>query len=140
MNLRRGSGPRVVVTVHDGSCDECARYVESLAAVSEQVREWGGEIVIVAGSPSDEIVAMDGSGVTIGGESARGDFASGDVAASGIVPGSVIVADEWGEVYFASEPAEGHGAPSAEEVVGWVRFVAIQCPECESPEGPWRTL
>jgi hypothetical protein len=52
----------------------------------------------------------------------------------------IVVADEWGEVYFVSEAGAGHELASPQEVVDWVRFIVIQCPECEGPEGEWRRI
>jgi hypothetical protein len=53
---------------------------------------------------------------------------------------ALVVADEWGEIYFAASAADGDELPDPEELEDWARFVAIQCPECEGPEGEWRSL
>ena len=46
--------------------------------------------------------------------------------------GGMIIADQWGEVFLVEAGGAGvHGLPAAEEVVEWLRFVAIQCPECQ---------
>jgi hypothetical protein len=47
----------------------------------------------------------------------------------------VVIADEWGEVYFGADAGAGHEFPTPVEIAEWVRFLAIQCPECEGPEG-----
>lgn len=49
----------------------------------------------------------------------------------------IAVADEWGEVYFGEEGGGDHALVTPEELLEWVRFVTIQCPECEGPEGEW---
>ena len=44
---------------------------------------------------------------------------------------TVLVADRWGEILFrasASDPA--WRPPDAEELLSWVHFAQIQCPEC----------
>ena len=51
----------------------------------------------------------------------------------------VIIADEWGDIYHARSVA-AHEFPDIPEIEEWTRFVAIQCPECEQPEGPWISL
>ncbi|HUE77671.1 MAG TPA: hypothetical protein VMM83_06995 [Longimicrobiales bacterium] len=53
---------------------------------------------------------------------------------------TLIIADEWGETLFPSDSALQHSAISPDEVLEWVKFVAIQCPECEAPKGEWRNL
>jgi hypothetical protein len=44
---------------------------------------------------------------------------------------AVIVADRWGEVYFAAGGAEARDLPAPGEVVEWATFVAHECPECQ---------
>ena len=129
--LGHRAGPRVVVTLHHAACDDCIRYATGLVPVLDQVRGWGGDIVVVAPGPSDvEAPRLTRAGVTLVRDTER--VLAGEAA--------VLIADEWGEVFFASEPGDGHSGPSAEEVLEWVKFIAIQCPECEGPEGLWRGL
>jgi len=43
----------------------------------------------------------------------------------------VVIADRWGEIHFvARAPAAGE-LPDADELIGWLRYVQQQCPECE---------
>jgi hypothetical protein len=56
---------------------------------------------------------------------------------SSIAP-ALWIADEWSEVFFHWQGE--HDFPALKEIVDWVRFIAIQCPECEQPEGEWRNL
>jgi hypothetical protein len=50
---------------------------------------------------------------------------------------SLIVTDEWGEIFYQVVAAHDD-LPDPAELVEWARFVAIQCEECEQPEGEWR--
>jgi hypothetical protein len=43
----------------------------------------------------------------------------------------VVVADRWGEVYFVQQAARASELASPEELIEWVRYVQIQCPECQ---------
>jgi hypothetical protein len=52
----------------------------------------------------------------------------------------VVITDEWGEVFFVADAGAGHDLPTSVEIADWIRFLAIQCPECEGPEGEWRTI
>ena len=47
----------------------------------------------------------------------------------------VVVADRWGDVTFAGVCDPVLGIPAAEEIVEWLRFTRMRCPECE---GEWR--
>jgi hypothetical protein len=53
---------------------------------------------------------------------------------------ALVIADEWGEVYSVADAGTGHRFPTPPEIIEWVRFLAIQCPECEGPEGEWKTV
>jgi len=39
------------------------------------------------------------------------------------------LADRYGEVFAASRTAEGDALPSIDEILRWVRFIQLQCPE-----------
>lgn len=45
---------------------------------------------------------------------------------------SAIVADRWGEILHMETPAAGGASqlPDADELLAWIRFARIQCPEC----------
>ncbi|MGH7580504.1 MAG: hypothetical protein ACREM9_10065, partial [Gemmatimonadales bacterium] len=134
VDLRRGRGPRVVVALHSAVCEECRRYVRAeLAAHMGALTEWGGHLLVVV--PGVLESAADFPELTPDVQ-VLGDpeltFASGDAI--------VAVADEWGEVYFAAIAGAEHAFPTPEEITEWVRLIAIQCPECEGPEGEWKTV
>ena len=102
-------GPRVLLLPHDG-CAICSEWAaRELGAVEQDVRGWGGRILHLA-------------------PELRSPW-----------PGTawLAVVDEWDEVYHVAVIGPDHAFPDARDVVEWVRFVAIQCPECEAPEWPW---
>jgi hypothetical protein len=47
----------------------------------------------------------------------------------GVLRPGVLVADRWGEIFFVApiDPA----AIDVDDLADWVRFVQIQCPECQ---------
>lgn len=51
---------------------------------------------------------------------------------AGIPPGTVLIADRWGEVFCRETAPDGDVTrlPSVDEVMSWIRFAAMQCPEC----------
>lgn len=129
MSVRDGRGPRAVVTLHAAGCPGCLAYLRTLAAASAAAAEWGGRFIAVVPGPPAEMSSPAGLRVLFDPE---GVIADGGAAG--------VAADEWGEVYFATEAGSGHELPSADALVDWMRFAAIQCPECENPEGEWRTV
>lgn len=56
------------------------------------------------------------------------------VVTADIVPGlsapRVVVADRWGEILHTEVPVDVSTLPSVEDLLSWVRFARIQCPEC----------
>jgi hypothetical protein len=68
----------------------------------------------------------------------RTDLESDDVrlvVTADTVPGvpapGVIVADRWGEVWFVQGAEQADRLSTADDLVEWVRFVQVQCPECQ---------
>jgi hypothetical protein len=133
VSLKHGRGPRAIVTLHGAGCEDCCAWCVRLAAASDRAAEWGGRIIVVlpASDEGDEAADLRDQGLTLV-RDPEGAIAEGRTA--------VIVTDEWGEVFFATDAGDGHAWPSADEIVDWLRFAAIQCPECEAPEGEWRSL
>jgi len=43
----------------------------------------------------------------------------------------VVVADRWGEVYYVQAADRASELPAPDELLEWLRFVQIQCPECQ---------
>jgi peroxiredoxin len=62
-------------------------------------------------------------------EDGRVHRALGGHAAEGAGGAAVYVADRYGEVFYAHQAAEGQSLPTPEEILGWVRFIELQCPE-----------
>ena len=135
VSLRSGRGPRIIVGVHAVDCAACAAYVARLCSESDALEEWGARVSVVAPrsdvTPAEELRA--GCAELLVAE-------DGVESALDVEPPALVVADEWGEVYFSTRAAGDHEFPAPAEVVEWIRFIAIQCPECENPEGEWRTL
>lgn len=53
-------------------------------------------------------------------------------AVAGVVPPRVLVADRWGEIQHVLAPArdERSELPDVDELLSWIGFVRMQCPEC----------
>ncbi len=49
---------------------------------------------------------------------------------------AVFVTDRFREIYAAYLPEAGSALPSVKEVMNWLTFINIQCPECGVPEWP----
>ena len=116
-------------------CPDCQRYISGLLASNgDRISEWGGRLGVVVpgdGGSAHELAETIGGVVPILLDP-EGKLALGKAM--------VIVTDEWGEVYFVMDAGAGHNLPGPVQIGDWIRFLAIQCPECEGPEGEWRTI
>ncbi len=120
----------VVVYVHSASCPECRDYLTGLAEVRAELGDWDGRVVVVVPGPVDEAARLHAAIDGVFAVTADVDGRCGERC--GIGGGGMVIADQWGEVFFVEAGAEGkHTLPPAAEVVEWLRFVAIQCPECQ---------
>ena len=44
---------------------------------------------------------------------------------------NVLVADRWGEIYFAAEAAGVAALPTPDDLADWLLHVGHECPECQ---------
>jgi peroxiredoxin len=49
---------------------------------------------------------------------------------------AVFVTDRFREIFAAYIPGQGSALPGAQEIIEWLVFINIQCPECGAPEWP----
>ncbi len=49
---------------------------------------------------------------------------------------AIYITDRFGEVFAVYRGAQGETMPSAQEIIKWLTFINIQCPECGHPEWP----
>ena len=126
----RGREGTVLLHVHSATCAECLAYLRSLGDAKAELDDWDGRVVAVvpggvdAAGPVREAVEP-GFHVVADPEGSYRER-------SGLEGGSMLIADQWGEVFHVYPGGAGvHDLPTAEEVVSWLRFLAIQCPECQ---------
>ena len=127
-----GRGPVVIVGIHGMACPGCREYLDGLAAAGSAIAGWGGRVFVL----------LAGDGAAAASRALPGGLLPLAVADPGVRATApfVAVTDEWGEVFFGARGSEDHDLPSPAELGEWVAFAAIQCPECENPEGGWRSL
>jgi hypothetical protein len=112
----------VLVTVHEG-CADCDAYVERLASRSAEIREWDGRVLVASTRLQP---GADPSAVL-----RRAADPDGILAGARVPTPGVLVADQWGELFAVEAAGADHRFIDAGEVVDWLRYLAIQCPECQ---------
>lgn len=111
---------RILLLVHPAGCEGCAAFARELEAEGEEIRAWDGRVLRVAPEA--------------GGEAPLSTLADPEgrlAGALGLRPPAVVVADRWGQVHEAREAGDGHDFLPVPEIVSWLRFLAVQCPECQ---------
>ncbi|MGQ0561963.1 MAG: hypothetical protein ACT443_08835 [Gemmatimonadota bacterium] len=132
VNLRSGRGPILFLCVHAPDCQGCADLIRKTRNLAE-LDEWGARLMVVVGGPLESATRLQQSvadAVDVYAGSERAICAQG---------GKLIITDQWGEIYDELDFGEAHQLP-ADEIGKSLQFIAIQCPECEGPEGGWRSL
>jgi len=69
-------------------------------------------------------------------EEGRIHRSAGAVNRHGLPATAIYVTDCFGEVFAVYRAAEGQIMPGAQEIVKWLSFINMQCPECGHPEWP----
>ncbi|HEX2095640.1 MAG TPA: redoxin domain-containing protein [Longimicrobiaceae bacterium] len=125
----RGRSAPVVVQTHGAGCAECRAWLEGLAGVEDAVREWDGRAVVVVPEgldAADRLQAASRLPYPV-----LADPERRLAERLGTEDAVVLVADQWGELFLVANAGTAHRLPDPSEVVEWLRFLAVRCPECE---------
>lgn len=117
----------VLVLVDGAGCAACSEFVARLEAEIRSIEEWDGRPLVIA--PQDLARAGDLRTRTSLPVLADPDRRLGTALSVG--PPAVLVADQWGQVHEIHEAGEDHRFPEPDAVVACLRYLAIQCPECQ---------
>jgi len=50
---------------------------------------------------------------------------------AGLPTPGAVVADRWGEIVHVAAAPDVNGLPAASDLIEWIDYVRIRCPECE---------
>ena len=123
----------VMVFADGASCAPCTSLLAGLARRYEEFKSVHGEVLAVVHRSLEEASALTLSErlpfqvvVDADGEVHR---TVGAVAADGGVPLVVYVTDRYGYIYQVFRVAEGEDAPTPDEILDWLQYIDIECPE-----------
>ncbi len=130
---RRARGSRrrapVLVLLDRADCEACWLYVAQLADLHGDIVDWAGEVLIVAPeSLTAERLAAHPLPDTF---SVLEDPDHRLARGLRIEPPAVVIADQWAVVRHVETAGPDHRFLEVREVVEWLRYMAIECPECE---------
>jgi hypothetical protein len=118
----RESGGRttVLLTVHDSRCSGCRDYIDAIAGAAGEFAVWDARLlVLVPGSP-DDAAHLQTFGTMLADEQNR---------LAQPASASLVVADRYGQIFFAARSGSSHALPSVRELEEWLKFLGTLCPE-----------
>jgi hypothetical protein len=122
-------GTPVLLLVRDAAFERARPYIAALEERLRDLRDWGGRPLLV--TERDMVESRLPSAV------ARPD----EWDAFAVANSALMIADRWRVVYFVKETTTFADLPSPDEIVEWVRYLGMQCPECgvidEPGYGEW---
>ena len=139
LNWRDARRNRIVFFAHPGACAACASYARELLDVGDSLARWDGDIWLI-GAIADGTAPSATDVVRVTGDAdrrLRERF--------GLAPedARVIVADRWGQIWQTAVADDRHVLVDPGDVLETTKFIAIQCPECETldqPTGDWSSV
>jgi peroxiredoxin len=114
---------------------EMVRLLDVLTAARAEVEAEDGKVLVVAadGSPASWHwpfpLLLDGDG--------RLHRQVGAVDVAGRPAPALFTTDHYREIYSVMRPGEPTWPANAKDVIDWLVFANIQCPECNVPESDW---
>lgn len=119
LRARRRGTVLVRLSAHAGEAERS--WLRHLAQQAERLESWDGRVLLVA-PPDGDARRPDGSAPLPLVRDERGVIE----AATGVAAPGVVVADQWGEVHFATAAGDAPWPP-LEELEQWLRYISVRC-------------
>lgn len=138
VSLGQYSGRRdlVVALLGAGTAgDVLGRLLDGLARSRAAIDEEEAAVLVVR--PADAARMPDdatGAFTVLVDDDAAFHLCVGAVDAAGRAAPALFITDRFREIYHAFRPTDAEWPPSVDEVLSWLVFMNIQCPECGAPE------
>ncbi len=132
----------VLAVLHTG-CARCQAWLTELAAREADLHDWDGRVIAVYAGPAPhgEPVQASAAGTSASSTPSAGLRPAGRVrvvadpggqlARAGVAAPAVLVADQWGELFVVEHAGAAHTLLAPDEIIDWLRYLAVQCPECQ---------
>ena len=117
VSLRPARGETtVIVWRHRFPCRVCDGYIQGVAILENEFRIWEARLLILAPSPLSPIPGAS--------------FCTHAVDVQLPPQGAgVIVADRYGQVFYAVRTDASHQFPPTRELTEWLKYLGTLCPE-----------
>lgn len=136
----RGRRNLVLFFVDSMDCRKCQEVLQLLNTAFDEIIAEETQLLIIMPASADsarEFKESLGLRFPVLADSSGSVFRRyGVVGESGELLLAVFISDRFGELYHVAIARGEHELPSAKEILGWLSFIEIQCPECGAPEWP----
>lgn len=135
LNWRDARRNRIVFFTHQRDCTKCSSQAIDLLELRARLAQWDGDLWLAGGAVTPDV---DGICVT-------GDAEHRLRQRCGLLPddATVVVADRWGQIWLVASTDDRHVLVDPADVLETTKFIALQCPECETldqPAGDWSSV
>ena len=134
----RGRSNLVLVFTDDRKTS--AELLSQIAGSNDQFRSHEVEVIAVTQYPENECARIEEElrlpFAVLPDEDGRIHRKAGAGDPQGRSAPVVYVTDRYGEVFAAWRARDDQTLPDVAEILSWLEFIDIQCPECEPPEWP----
>jgi peroxiredoxin len=138
----RGQCPLVLVFIGSPTGEDISSVLDRFAEQYAAFREWTAEVLaVVLGTLREAIHGKSPESLpfpVLADVDGRVHRAFGAVTPEGKPAAAIYITDRWGEIYVAGRTSAGQALPTPHEILGWLHFIAIQCPECGVADWPAR--
>jgi peroxiredoxin len=150
LELTMASGCRIHLSDYRGRSNLVPIFTDDQRATAKLLSEMAGsyarfrgqeaEIIAIAESPKHECARIEEQlklpFSVLSDEDGRIHHVVGASDLEGHAAAAAYVTDRYGEVFAVYRTRDGQHLPRAAEILDWLEFISIQCPECEPPEWP----
>ena len=124
-------GSTVLLLVRDEALERARAYITTIEQHAAEISDWYARVLLVTEHEQAHTMLPN----------ARAAPEAWYELAMPPEDSALIIADRWGEIYFAQHTRTFTDLPTAKEIEEWTRFLATQCPECgvidEPGHGEW---
>ncbi len=130
---------RIVFFTHPGACAGCSSHARDLVALRAHLSRWDGDLWLV-GDTADDVMPEADDVIRVTGDT---DHLLRQRCGLSADDARVAVADRWGQIWQTAVADDRHTLVAPADVLETIKFIAIQCPECETldqPAGDWSSV
>jgi len=125
----------IIIFYHGSKCTLCQKKLEEYSKIYEQAKELEAEILAISFDSTNEIedymrkIPLPFPVLSDNKQEVAEKYTYKDYQRNSPVP-SVFITDRFGVLYYQKISREATELPSGKEILDWLIFMNIQCPEC----------